>query len=414
MMSTRLCLPLLVALLAPAGTAQVPNLAYGSKPFQMFDWYPAKHTDTPGTGRWALFLHGNGGNKADIGAKGFSEQLELLIWNGFTVFSANWTPPTTAVYPAQLEDAILVTQYLKANAATYDIDPDAMVMWGNSSGGTIAGWLVYGPDHKKASGSNLVKQSTRPRFFMNWGALTNFLLMSPSFSGYGFGVPTLSDLPTEFLESVSPSLLIDDVQRDWTPPVASYYGNVSDPPPYINPHDLALMVDLHAHLDAAYPEVGAQSMMLDNPFHPHTNVKDIELLTRWALDCFHDEAGGINLSNAKVGPAGFPTLRGEGSFAAGSAYQLHIQAGVKSPTVAYLLVGTARVDKKFLGGTLITQPKLVLPIAIGSTGKVKLSGVVPAGVDPGTVLYMQLWHPAAGVPANAAASNGLRVRFGKP
>jgi len=67
-----------------------------------------------------LFVHGGGwraGSKCE-----WSEHLYAISQRGYHFASANYRLSQQAVYPAQLEDIESAVRYLKANAATYNID----------------------------------------------------------------------------------------------------------------------------------------------------------------------------------------------------------------------------------------------------------------------------------------------------
>lgn len=57
---------------------------------------------------------------------------------GFVVASVEYRHSNLANWPAQLEDAKAAIRYLKAHAATYQIDPDKVIVMGESAGGHLA------------------------------------------------------------------------------------------------------------------------------------------------------------------------------------------------------------------------------------------------------------------------------------
>ena len=57
---------------------------------------------------------------------------------GYTVAIVEYRPSSVAAFPAQVQDAKTAVRWLRANSDVYGIDPDQMVMAGDSSGGHTA------------------------------------------------------------------------------------------------------------------------------------------------------------------------------------------------------------------------------------------------------------------------------------
>lgn len=395
-----------------AAQSPVADLPYGAKPYQLFDWYPALPVagEAAAPRPWVLFSHGSGSDKSGIGDKGPGVMLDLLRHNGVTVFAANWGNYPN-VYPTMREDLVAAVQHIKANAATFGIDKDRMVLWGVSAGAVVAGWLTYGGDAKLFGASGAKGESTRPVALMNWGGLTNFLLMDPLSSGYAFGVQKLGDLPTSFLQSVSFAMMVEDVPRSTTPPVQSYYGKVSDPLPYVNPHDIGLMKDLHNRLQA-FPSAWSASMQLLNPSHPHVVYPHQEDLCDWTRGKLGVADHPLNLGGEVAGATAFPKLFGTGDFAAGGSATLTLLAGRKATTLLYLTCGRKRSSLDVGGVTLIPSPDIVLPLITDSEGALQLPVNPGPQVPAGEALYLQFLHADAGAKDGIAASNAIRVVTG--
>ena len=49
-----------------------------------------------------------------------------------------YRPSTVAPFPAQVKDTKTAIRFLMKNASTYSIDPEEIVLWGDSSGGHTA------------------------------------------------------------------------------------------------------------------------------------------------------------------------------------------------------------------------------------------------------------------------------------
>ena len=102
-------------------------------------YYPAKATD--GRAPMVMYVHGGGftsGDKADgAGAKDIPE----LLGRGYVVTSVNYRLAPQAKFPAMIEDVKCAVRYLRANAASYGVDPNRFGAWGGSAGGTLVSLL---------------------------------------------------------------------------------------------------------------------------------------------------------------------------------------------------------------------------------------------------------------------------------
>ncbi len=64
-----------------------------------------------------------------------------LVQDGYAVASIDYRLTSTAPFPAQIEDCKAAVRWLRANAATYHLDPDRIGVWGYSAGGHLAALL---------------------------------------------------------------------------------------------------------------------------------------------------------------------------------------------------------------------------------------------------------------------------------
>ena len=87
-----------------------------------------------------MFVHGGGwraGSKCE-----WEEHLYALRRRGYHFASANYRLSQQATYPSQVEDVENAVRHLKANASTYNIDPDRIVLVGSSAGGNLVTLLA--------------------------------------------------------------------------------------------------------------------------------------------------------------------------------------------------------------------------------------------------------------------------------
>ena len=69
---------------------------------------------------------------------GFQSLGKPLLESGFAVISINHRSSMDAIYPAQINDVKAAIRFIRANAATYKIDPAFIGITGFSSGGHLA------------------------------------------------------------------------------------------------------------------------------------------------------------------------------------------------------------------------------------------------------------------------------------
>lgn len=90
-----------------------------------------------------VYVQGSGWGPQDIYSA--LPQLSDLAHHGFVVASVEHRPSTEAVAPAQIQDVKTAIRFLRANATKYEIDPERIGIWGDSSGGHVA--AIVGTTH---------------------------------------------------------------------------------------------------------------------------------------------------------------------------------------------------------------------------------------------------------------------------
>jgi acetyl esterase/lipase len=119
-----------------------------------------------------VLIHGGGwqnGSKDQVPAQGIAAQ-------GYAVARINYRLVQHAVFPAQIEDCKAAIRWLRANARTYNIDPDHVAVWGSSAGGHLAALLGTSADVKQleGNGGNL-DQPSRVQAVIDWFGPTDLL-----------------------------------------------------------------------------------------------------------------------------------------------------------------------------------------------------------------------------------------------
>ena len=154
------------------------DLAYATKsPAQKLDLYLPKNAKAPFP--VIVMIHGGAflfGDKADgMGLAGVDSLLEA----GFAVASINYRLSGEASYPAQIFDAKTAVRFLRAKAATYQLDPTRFGAWGASAGGNLASLLGTTGGVAELEGAELghADQSSRVQAVVDWFGPIDFLKM---------------------------------------------------------------------------------------------------------------------------------------------------------------------------------------------------------------------------------------------
>ena len=105
-------------------------------------------------------------------------QAAWLATKGYAVAAIEYRMSSEALFPAQIEDCKAAVRWLRANAATYGLDPSRLAAWGESSGGHLASMLGVTSGVKDLEGgSGNLDQSSRVSAVVDFFGPTDFLQM---------------------------------------------------------------------------------------------------------------------------------------------------------------------------------------------------------------------------------------------
>lgn len=169
-----------------------------------------------------LLIHGGGWSQGDrTQLKGYGV---LLGRRGYTCIASEYRLTGEALWPAQIEDVKCAIRYVRANAADLGIDPDRLVISGNSAGGHLslmAGGAMSEPGFEGSGGNAGVSSAVAAviSFYpptgldrRSWGGL-------PALFGKGASEATLKGAsPLAYATaSFPPTLLIQGNKDDVVP-----------------------------------------------------------------------------------------------------------------------------------------------------------------------------------------------------
>ena len=165
----------------PAGIKVHSDLAYvpNGHARQKLDLYVPENSGPPTP--VIVWIHGGAwrvGSKAgSVPALSFMEVPALgFPANGYALASINYRLSQHAVFPAQIEDCKAAIRWLRANAKTYNLDPDHIGVWGASAGGHLAALLGTTADVEDLAGTGgNPDQSSRVQAVVDFFAPIDFL-----------------------------------------------------------------------------------------------------------------------------------------------------------------------------------------------------------------------------------------------
>lgn len=122
----------------PSGVAEVTDLAYlvGDPAARLDVFFPQRVVGTTERLPTVVWVHGGGwvaGHRSDV-----ANYTRILAAHGFTTVALDYALPPHAVYPTAVEEVNAALGYLTANAARLHVDPDRLVLAGDSAGAQIA------------------------------------------------------------------------------------------------------------------------------------------------------------------------------------------------------------------------------------------------------------------------------------
>lgn len=175
----------------PAATtvaATTTNVAYAStSSAQKLDVYVPE-----GAGPFpaVVLIHGGAFMMGDKG--GEANNARALNAKGYVAVSINYRLSGEAQFPAQVHDIKAAVRFIRANAATYRINPLKIGSWGASAGGNLSAMLGTTGGVAELEGADLgnASQSSRVLASVDWFGPINFSTMDAEAQALGFTIST--------------------------------------------------------------------------------------------------------------------------------------------------------------------------------------------------------------------------------
>ncbi len=175
---------------APACTAftrttlsYIPTLAGPVDTNHTLELY--RPTTGAGPFKTVVFVHGGGWRQGDaLGSAGIATRM---VCRGYAVASVNYRLSATALFPAQIQDVKAAVRYLRANAATLNLDPNRFASFGNSAGGHLAALVATSAGVAEFEDATLGNPgvSSGVQASMAWFGPSDFSQMDPQIIAQG-------------------------------------------------------------------------------------------------------------------------------------------------------------------------------------------------------------------------------------
>lgn len=216
-----------------------------------------------------VFYHGGGWV---LGAKE-SALMSLMPWFelGWNVVNVEYRMAPVAEAPAAVEDALCALRFITAQAKTYGIDPNRIVVTGESAGGHLA--LAAGMIPQTTGFTNICPgggfagfENAVPRVaaIINWYGITDVaeMLSGPNARSYAVQWVGSAKNREDIARAVSPLTYV----RPGLPPVLSIHGDKDQIVPYSH----------NSRLHEALTKAGTSSELFTVPGGGHGNFKPDE------------------------------------------------------------------------------------------------------------------------------------------
>lgn len=221
----------------PPDRADVPYAPFAAR--NVFDWY-APPFEIPGGNPVLLWVHGGGfdelGNESIVLTDAPFAELHA---RGYAIVAVRWRQRPSGVFGANMaRDPAYVVQQLRSDAATWRIDPNAIVGYGISSGAYVLGLIAYGPDYAIPAHPDVVlTQSSRIDAFLNDRCESDWLhFVDSAITIHPFNAVDLTTVTQTKKELASSSWWLQQATPS-TVPTISFYRSSVHAPPLVNLHD---------------------------------------------------------------------------------------------------------------------------------------------------------------------------------
>jgi acetyl esterase/lipase len=181
---------LLLAVATPSIAAEIvfeQGIEYANPDGQHLQLNLARPKQATGRSPAVLCIHG-GGFRAGK-REGWDKRCQQLAERGFVAATVSYRLAPKHQFPAAVHDVKAAVRWLRANADTYQIDPERIGVVGDSAGGHLAQFLGVTAGVKQFEGEDNAGQSSRVTCVVNYYGPSDFT------KSYGKSVDAAEVLP---------------------------------------------------------------------------------------------------------------------------------------------------------------------------------------------------------------------------
>jgi acetyl esterase/lipase len=244
--------------------SDIPYVPNGNK-YQMLDLYLPEAAGHPLP--LVIFVHAGGWHVLDKVAA--AKHALFLLNHGYIVASINYRLVPDAVFPAQIEDCRSAIRFLRAQSATYGIDPAHVGIWGASAGGHLVALVGtsaaadFSTMPAKVADVGKADPSIQVQCVIDWYGPSDFTKIM------GKNAAKVDNSAVNLLNGAG--LSEDDLmaKAQWASPI-TYVR--SDNPPFLIEHgdaDPTVPIDQSRELLAALQKVGVEATLKEMPGSKH-------------------------------------------------------------------------------------------------------------------------------------------------
>lgn len=212
----------------PESNADYQNVAYASNSKnEVMDVYKAENAT--GKDPVIVVVHGGGFKFGDQSMPIIQPIIEAGTANGYVVASVDYRKSGEAAFPAAVGDVKAAVRYLKAHAEEYGIDPDKIVVWGESAGAYLAAITATTPnvDSLNADVSDNLEQDSIVAALVDFYGPIEFATMDEEFTALGNTASanhTKGSFESDFVG-------VDDLSANPDKTAATWWGTYKDQTP---------------------------------------------------------------------------------------------------------------------------------------------------------------------------------------
>ena len=174
--------------------ADYANVLYASNSdAQVMDIYIPENAT--GSDAVIVVVHGGGFKFGSQTMEIIQPIIEAALENGYVVASVDYRKSSEATFPGALADVKAAVRYLKANAETYGIDPDQIVIWGESAGAYLSLMTALTPEVEELNGdvTDNLDYSSSVAALVDFYGPVEFYTMDAEYEALGISGTTYSE-----------------------------------------------------------------------------------------------------------------------------------------------------------------------------------------------------------------------------